>query len=67
MACLCLTLVACQQHPTEINGRPVLRIKKVDGKPVYILGEKPGDKEETKRMAMEAEEAAKDVIFRGKK
>jgi hypothetical protein len=65
--CLLVGLAGCQNQTKEIDGRPVIGVRWVDGKVVYILGQKAGDKEATERMAKEATDAAAGVVFEGKK
>jgi len=60
-------LSGCQQLPKEHNGRPVIGVKWSEGRMVYVLGPKPGDREEIERIAREGTEAAADVKFAGRK
>ena len=61
---LTLAGAGCVTRPSEIDGHKVIGSKWVDGRVVYVLAVKEDDQKRMREMAMEAEEAAKGVVFR---
>lgn len=62
-----MILGGCETLPQEYQGRPVVGVKWVEGKKVYLVGPKGDEKEEIERIAREGDEATAEVTFAGTK
>ncbi len=63
LTCTFLALSGCLLHPREYQDRPVVGVKWTRGGLVYVLGPKPGEKDEIIRIAEEGNEAVADIKF----
>lgn len=65
MVVIVIGLLGCETLPTHIEGRRVVGTRYVDGKRVYLVEDRRGDRTEVIEIAAESAKAAKDIVFEG--
>ncbi len=64
MAVSLFAATGCRTPPKEIDGRKVVGVRWVDGKPVYLVEDASGDGVTMEAAAEEAREAGRGVVFK---